>query len=368
MLNSRVSSVDVTNKVILGFSGGVDSTAAALLLQEKGYDVIGVYLDTLDISAAEKQENINNAIRIADEIGIELRILNIASEFNEIVIKNFCEKYASGATPNPCIICNPHVKFNSLYKISLEENAYIATGHYAQITKIIGRYYIKRGANGKKDQSYVLYRLPQCILERLIFPLGEIEDKDVMRDMLKKRELSNYNKKDSQEICFMDNAEDRASFLLRNGYPIQPGNFIDACGKPCGHHKGISEYTIGQRKGLGISFGYPVFVTEIDPVKNTVKLDSECNLFKSKAICGNAYFPLSDSSKIPMNLKGEIVNLKGKIRYAAAPADVVCIDEMDEKHIKITFAVPQRALTPGQSIVLYIDDIIVGGAIIEESA
>lgn len=357
--------MDVTNKVVLGFSGGVDSTAAALLLREKGYDVLGVYLDTLDVPIAEKQENIDLVIKLADEIGIELRVLDITEQFNEIVIKDFCEKYTSGATPNPCIICNPHVKFHSLYKIALKENAYIATGHYAQITKIIGNYYIKRGANRKKDQSYVLYRLPQCILERLLFPLGEIENKDIIRDMLKKLELSNHNKKDSQEICFIADTEERRSFLLRHGYTTKPGDFIDPCGKPCGRHKGVSEYTIGQRKGLGVSFGYPVFVTEIDPVKNTVRLDKEANLFKNEAICSDAYFSLSDSQKIPTNLKGKTANLKGKVRYAAAPADVIFIDEIDDNRIKITFDLPQRALSPGQSIVLYVDDIIVGGAIIE---
>ncbi len=361
-LKMQVNTVAVTNKIVLGFSGGVDSTAAALLLKEKGYEVLAVYLDIFGVSSPDTDKTLSEAVKAAHILGIPLEVLDVSTQFKNIVIQNFCSEYASGRTPNPCIICNPNVKFHFLNEIAEKENSLLATGHYARIFSIMGTYYVQKGKNIKKDQSYVLYRLPQHILRRTIFPLGEIEDKSKLREMLKTYGIFNHDKKDSQEICFISDDEPRIDFLKKHGYRLGKGAFIDCAGRDIGTHKGISEYTIGQRKGLGLSIGHPVFVCEINSHDNTVKVGEEGNLFSDSALCKDAHFMLTDSSRMPENL-ARSKKLKAKIRYAANPVSVN-MEQLKNDDLLIHFDSPQRALTPGQSLVLYIDDLVIGGAII----
>ena len=350
------------NKVILGLSGGVDSTTAALLLKEKGFQVVGVYLDVL----GNNEKGINEAKNVAMELGIDFIAKDVSKEFNENVISSFCSEYIIGRTPNPCIICNPTVKFKELIEIANSLDAeYIATGHYARIyyDKKINRFFIKRGASEKKDQSYVLYRLSQDVLSRLILPLGDIENKEETRRLASNGNLLNAQKKDSQEICFIDNKdEDYNSYIMEKGYMPLEGAFIDNKGNLLGKHKGLINYTIGQRKGLGITFGKPVFVTKIDSFNNTVTLGSNDELFAKKVTSKYNFFTINSNKEFPMEY--DKMNVTAKIRYSAKPAEAI-LNFVNENTVNAIFKEPQRAFTPGQSIVFYKDDIVIGGGFIE---
>lgn len=347
------------NKVLLGLSGGVDSTTAALLLKEKGYTVVGYFFDT----AGNNEKGRMEAESVARQLGIEFISEDVSKQFNDFVVRNFCSEYLCGRTPNPCIVCNPNVKFKQLLKTADQIGAYyIATGHYARIYRDSCRnlFFVRQGINTKKDQSYMLYRLGQDVLSRLIFPLGEIEDKEKTRDLARTANLSNAEKRDSQEICFVPD-DDYVAYMEALGYASVPGDYVDASGQVLGKHKGIIHYTLGQRKGLGIALGKPAFVIGIDPEKNQVVLGDNQDLFSHTVVSENHVFAACSTPEEIRQYDGKKV--MAKIRYSAYPA--VAVLHMDgEGRIATTFEEPQRAATPGQSIVFYDGDIVLGGGFI----
>lgn len=360
------------NKVVLGLSGGVDSTAAALLLQEKGYEVVGLYFDIhSECSSCKGQEESlsgrERAEKVASQLGIEFIYRNVSDLFDEIVIGNFCNEYKCGRTPNPCIVCNPTVKFKTLLDAADEVGAYhIATGHYADTyyDETADLWYIKKASNEKKDQSYMLYRLDQEAISRLILPLNEIDDKEQVRELAREKALINAEAKDSQEICFIDADDNYKDFLRRRGITASKGDFIDPEGNVLGEHKGILDYTIGQRKGLGIAIGKPAFVTKIDGINNQVVLGDNNDLFKHEVISSGNILLGYELNDAPYDTSSIIDKITAKIRYAAKPAEAeLCL--LDDGRIRTTFKDAQRAPTPGQSIVFYDGDLVIGGGFIE---
>lgn len=353
--NNKSGGLD-KKKVLLGLSGGVDSTAAALLLKEKGFEVTGFYFDVLGRNENGRKE----ASQVASQLGIEFIYADVSEEFGEKVIGNFCSEYLCGRTPNPCVVCNPNIKFKKLVETADSVGAfYIATGHYCRIYRDDnkGACYVMRAANEKKDQSYMLYRLGQDVLRRLIFPLGEFSSKDETRELARSKNLQNAEKKDSQEICFVDPDKNYVEYIKALGFDSRPGKFIDRDGKVLGEHKGIVNYTIGQRKGLGIALGKPAFVTAIDYGNNTITLGDNEDLFSNVVISCDNVFAYGQAKDY------DGMRVMAKVRYSARPAEAVI--KVDGNKITTTFEDPQRAATPGQSIVFYIDDHVVGGGFIE---
>lgn len=371
-------------KVVLGLSGGVDSTTAALLLQEKGYEVIGLYFDAM--GKGREDAGAVRAEMAAKQLGIKFLYRDVSDIFREKVIGNFCSEYVCGRTPNPCIVCNPDVKFKTLLAAADEEGAdWIATGHYAGTYQDpeSEEWFIRRAKSEAKDQSYMLYRLGEDVISRLILPLNDAEDKEAVREIARKKALKNAEDKDSQEICFIEDGDDYKAFLRRNGCDLPKGDFVDADGNILGEHQGILHYTIGQRKGLGIALGKPAFVTGIDSEKNQVVLGDNQDLFKTEVVSdGNILLGIDFSRLVQQEREarqadgesGEVRSLgiigfddmsgiTAKIRYAAKPA-AASLKLLPDGKILATFEEPQRAPTPGQSIVFYQDDLVLGGGFI----
>lgn len=353
-------------KVVVGMSGGVDSSVAAYLLKEQGYDVIGVTMQIWqDEDRAIQEENggccglsaVDDARRVAADLGIPYYVMNFKKEFKRDVIDYFIEEYRQGRTPNPCIACNRYVKWESLLKRSLDIGAdYIATGHYARIVKLDnGRYTLMRSATLAKDQTYALYNLTQEQLSRTLMPVGEYS-KDKVREIAERINLQVASKLDSQDICFVPDG-DYASFIEETtGEKVVPGNFVDLDGNILGQHKGIIHYTVGQRKGLGLSLGKPVFVLEIRPETNEVVIgDNEDAL--SNTLRANRINFMSVEE-----LEGE-KRVFAKIRYNHKGAWCT-VKKSGEDEILCTFEEPQRAITPGQAVVLYDGDYVFGGGTI----
>ncbi|GAA0121549.1 MAG: tRNA 2-thiouridine(34) synthase MnmA [Clostridium argentinense] len=353
-------------KVVIGMSGGVDSSVAAYLLKEQGYEVIGIMMKLApdDPDYAENEGGccslsaVLDARRVADKLDIPFYVMNFKQPFQTHVINNFVDEYFSGRTPNPCIMCNKHIKFEELLRKSIALGAdYIATGHYATIENVNGRYLLKRSQDDKKDQTYALYTLTQDQLSRTLMPCGAYSKTEI-REIAEKIGLEVFRKKDSQEICFVpDNNHGR--FIEKfTGKTLNPGNFVDKNGKVLGKHKGIVNYTIGQRKGLGIALGKPMFVTDIIPEKNQVVLGEEEDIFKTELIA-------KDINLIPFDsFEGEM-EVTAKVRYSAKPAAATII-QLDKDRVRVKFEEKQRAITKGQSVVFYDKDIVVGGGIIEQ--
>lgn len=353
-------------KVVIGMSGGVDSSVAAYLLKEAGYDVIGV---TMQIWQAENtcslEENggccglsaVEDARRVASDIGIPYYVMNFRDEFKENVIDYFVKEYKQGRTPNPCIACNRYVKWESLLQRSLEIGAdYIATGHYARVEKLPnGRYTLRKSITSAKDQTYALYNLTQYQLERTLMPVGEYT-KDQIRAIAEKQGLRVANKPDSQEICFVPD-NDYAGFIEEaTGEKAKEGNFVTPEGKIIGKHKGIIHYTVGQRKGLNLSMGHPVFVVAIRPETNEVVIGNAEDVFSDKLLCNKLNFMSIE------DLEGEM-KVTAKIRYSHQGAKAT-IRKVGEDLVECVFEEPQRAITPGQAVVFYEDDYVVGGGTI----
>ena len=371
-------------KVVLGLSGGVDSTTAALLLQEKGYEVIGLYFDAM--GKGREDAGAVRAEMAAKQLGIKFLYRDVSDIFWEKVIGNFCSEYVCGRTPNPCIVCNPDVKFKTLLAAADEEGAdWIATGHYAGTYQDpeSEEWFIRRAKSEAKDQSYMLYRLGEDVISRLILPLNDAEDKEAVREIARKKALKNAEDKDSQEICFIEDGDDYKAFLRRNGCDLPKGDFVDTDGNILGEHQGILHYTIGQRKGLGIALGKPAFVTGIDCEKNQVVLGENQDLFKTAVVSdgnillGIDFSRLDQQEREARQADGEsgearslgiigfddMSGITAKIRYAAKPA-AASLKLLPDGKILATFEEPQRAPTPGQSIVFYRNDLVLGGGFI----
>lgn len=344
-------------KVMVGMSGGVDSSVAAFLLKEQGYDVIGVNMKMWQFDENHLKE-INDARKVADNIGIPFYIMDFKDIFKRDVIDYFICEYIEGRTPNPCIACNKFVKFDAFLKKAMDLGVeYIATGHYAKIEKVGTRFLLKKSVDDKKDQTYVLYNLSQFVLQHTLMPCSSYS-KDEIRRIAKEIGIQIHDKKDSEEICFIPD-NNHGAYIKRNAPDkVKEGNFVDKTGKILGKHKGIVYYTIGQRKGLGISFGKPVYVIDINPWKNEVVLGSEEDIFKKELIA-------KDVNYIPFDKLNEKMKVQVKVRYSAKPTPAVIMPYEDK--VKVVFEKKVRAITKGQSVVFYDDDIVVGGGIICDS-
>ncbi|MGN0316913.1 MAG: tRNA 2-thiouridine(34) synthase MnmA [Lachnospira sp.] len=350
--------------VVVGMSGGVDSSVAAYLLKKQGYDVIGVTMQIWQDENVEASDNgccgisaVDDARRVAEQLDIPYYVMNFKKEFKTNVIDYFVDEYTHGRTPNPCIACNRYVKWESLLQRSLEIGAdYIATGHYARIVKLDnGRYAIKNSVTAKKDQTYALYNLTQKQLSKTLMPIGDYTKEEV-RQIAAQLGITVAHKPDSMDICFVPD-NDYAGYIFNNtDYKSVPGNFVDVDGNVIGQHRGIIHYTVGQRKGLGIALGKPAFVVAIRPETNEVVIGSNDDVFRT-----TLYANKLNCMSIPEFTDG--LRAKGKIRYSHN-GDYCTLRMVGEDTLECTFDTPQRAVTPGQALVLYDGDVVMGGGTI----
>lgn len=343
--------------VAVAMSGGVDSAAAALLLAEAGYDVWGVTLRLQSCpGAAETAEaEIDSARRAAEALGIPHRVLDLRERFRTAVMDRFVSEYLAGRTPNPCVDCNREIKFGALLDWVLEQGAdFLSTGHYARVDRAEGRWRLLRGADRRKDQSYVLYQLTQRQLSHLLLPLGDY-DKPAIRQMVEARGLANARKADSQDICFIPDG-DYAAFLAASGAELVPGDFVDETGRVLGRHRGLPCYTPGQRKGLGVSAGEPVYVLRKEAAGNRIVLGPDSALYTAELTAERVNWLSVPAPEGPLAVTAKTRYTQ---REAAATAEV-----LPDGRLRVTFAEPQRAVTAGQAVVLYVGEAVAGGGTI----
>ncbi len=346
-------------RVMIGMSGGVDSSVAAFLLKNEGYEVVGATLELFAGSSCCNIDTYIDAKNVCNQLGIPHFTFNYKDEFREHVINDFISCYANCKTPNPCIECNKYMKFGFMYEKAKELGCnYIATGHYAktEYSEKYGRWVLKKSKSLKKDQSYVLWNIPKELIEHILFPLADYEEKEEIRKIARDNNLKVANKPDSEDICFVPDGNYKK--FLENNSDIKPkeGNIVDTKGKILGKHTGLYNYTIGQRKGLGISNPVPLFVVGFNSGKNEVIVGEEKELYKSEIEVDEINLILVDEIK-------DWMDVEVKTRYSSKVAKAK-IKQEDNK-IKVKFEEPQRAVTPGQSAVFYIDDIVLGGGKIQ---
>lgn len=346
-----------SEKLFVGMSGGVDSSAAAILLINQGYDVSGVTLSLYDGEKCGSLNDIADAAAVCKKLGIEHFVLDFKKQFEKSVIDKFITEYQIGNTPNPCIECNRHIKFGAMLDSALKMGAEkIATGHYATIKKQGDRFVVVKPKDKAKDQSYVLYSLSQHQLSHTVMPLGEFTKAEV-REMAEQNGLITAHKSDSQDICFVPSG-DYTEFIskwLNTTFP--EGDYVDINGKIIGKHKGMIRYTIGQRKGLGMGFGKPIFVLDKSPDENKVILGDEENLFKTRVLVKNVNFMAMENLNSPINCEGKL-----RYRHREQPCRIIPIDD---NTLLAEFNEPQRAPTPGQAAVFYDGDTVICGGVIK---
>lgn len=346
-------------RVAVAMSGGVDSSLCAALLQEQGYEVLGI---TMRLSDDSREMNGGSSVatdarRIADFLGIEHVVADFRTLFADKVIDYFLTEYLTARTPNPCVICNRFLKFGALFAFAREKGAdFLATGHYARVEKEAdGFFALKKGRDERKDQSYVLYRLPREILSHILFPLGNYK-KEETRGIAQKLALPMANKAESQEICFVpeDNYKAYLSQHRPNGF--RAGDIVDMKGRVLGQHRGLPFYTIGQRKGLGIAAAHPLYVIALDEMNNRVVVGENEALYASSLLAKDANWLIEEPTReIPV---------RAKIRYGSREVQASVLPFPDGS-VKVSFLEPQRAVTPGQSVVFYSGERLLGGATIE---
>lgn len=351
------------SRVVVALSGGVDSSTTAALLVERGYDVIGVMMR---LWAEEGQggstnrccsiEDIADARRVCYILNIPFYLINYEREFKKEIVDLFIAEYARGRTPNPCLACNRRIKFDLLLRRALTMDAqYLATGHYARVRQVDGRYQLLKGCDGEKDQSYVLYMLGQRELRYLLLPLGDYT-KEQVRAMARQRGLPVAEKTESQDLCFLSDNDYRRFLQIHAPETIRPGPILDTAGRIIGQHKGLPFYTIGQREGLGIAAPEALYVMQIDVSRNALMVGTKAELGRRKLVAtGVSYI----SGQIPQGP----LEITAKIRYQAVESEALLIP-LEDGRARVKFAQPQRDITPGQGVVFYQGEVVLGGGII----
>ncbi|HCU23416.1 MAG TPA: tRNA 2-thiouridine(34) synthase MnmA [Deltaproteobacteria bacterium] len=355
------------NKVVVAMSGGVDSSVAALLMKQAGYEVVGMTLKLWDAPAGEARraasccsvEDITDARRVADQLGIPFYVVNSKTVFREQVVDRFVQEYLQGRTPNPCALCNDKVKFDFLLTKAFELGAhYVATGHYVKKTRddATGEWQLKKGSDEHKDQSYFLFSLGQRQLDHTLFPVGEMSKEEV-RNFAREAGLKTSEKPDSQEICFVADG-DHGAFIAKylQGKTPPPGEFVSESGEVLGNHEGIHRYTVGQRRGTGVAQGERVYVKSIDAATQRIVMSEDAELYQSALRATGVKWvrPVSDA-----------VEVTAKIRYRHGGSAAILRLEKSGEAVRVEFREPQRAITPGQAVVFYRGDEVLGGGWIE---
>ncbi|MHC5110835.1 MAG: tRNA 2-thiouridine(34) synthase MnmA [Planctomycetota bacterium] len=362
----------VKDKVVVAMSGGVDSSVAACLLQEQGYEVMGLFMRT-GVDAPEEVESCStessgrerrgccsasdaaDARYVAGKLGVPFYALNFERDFDSL-IDYFADEYAMGRTPNPCVVCNDRLKFGKIVDYADAVGArYIATGHYARTGSRGHHKTLMRGVDRGKDQSYVLFGIDQAILDRVLFPVGELEKSEV-RELAGRYDLPNRDKPDSVEICFAPDNDYARVVRERRPDAFQPGNVVDASGEVVGEHQGLGHYTIGQRRGLGIAAGKPIYVTQINVATNTVTVGDNGHLLEDRLVASKVNYLL--------RMPGTSFRAEVKIRYLHEPSPAT-VFPLEGERVRVVFDEPQRAITPGQATVFYDGDTVIGGGWID---
>ena len=356
-MGTKIERENMKKKVLLGMSGGVDSSVSAIILQEQGYEVIGVTLNLFSCASCCSYIDVKS---VCNTLGIPHFIIEGKDVFQKYVINDFINCYKKCTTPNPCIECNKYMKFGLMYEKAKELGCdYIATGHYAktEYSEKYNQYVLKKSNAGKKDQSYVLWNIPKDLLEHVVFPLSDFEDKEQIRKIARENNLKVANKPDSEDICFVPDGNYKK--FLENNSDLKPekGKIVNSKGEELGEHTGLYKYTIGQRKGLGISNPVPLFVIGFNQEKNELIVGEEKELYSKQLNAIDVNWMIKDKLK-------EKIQVSAKTRYSTKESKAI-IYPIENGKMKVEFIEPQRAITPGQSIVFYDGDIVLGGGKIE---